>query len=102
MIIEGLKLMIIGMATVLLFLSLMVILINLTSRATRKITARELELVEFEKKERAEKAARKREALQKEAASLGHERSPIMAEEQPPVAVLAAAIASFEMDKTQG
>lgn len=92
--------MVIGMAAVLLFLSLMIVLINLVSHATRKITARELELIEFEKKERATKAARKKNSVQKDSpptAVLGAAQ-----EDNPPIAVFAAAIAAYETDNAPG
>jgi sodium pump decarboxylase gamma subunit len=85
MLIEGFKLMVIGMATVLLFLSLMIILINLASRATTKVTARELELIEIQKRERAANANTNK-----------------VKTDGMPIAVFAAAIAAYETNKTHG
>lgn len=42
MIVEGLKLMVVGMTTVLLFLMLMILLIQIAARLTKNVTAREL------------------------------------------------------------
>ncbi len=56
MLLAGLKLMFIGMATVLLFLLLMIVLIQVVSRLTVNIAAKELEAIKNEKLERARRA----------------------------------------------
>ena len=86
MIIEGLKLMVVGMTTVLLFLSFMILLIQLVAHLTRGITARELQAINAER-ERI-KQERKREKL---AAAAGDGDEDIV--------VITAAIAAFEAQK---
>ena len=83
MIFEGIKLMVIGMATVLLFLSLMMVLITLASHLTKGITARELDFINTEKNLKAERAAKR-----KAANHVG----------EMPIAVIAAAIAAYESE----
>ena len=84
MIFEGLKLMVVGMTTVLLFLSLMILLIQLSARLTKDVTARELQAIEDEK-----------ERLRKQ-----RERDKLAAEEgDDDIAVISAAIAAFEADR---
>jgi oxaloacetate decarboxylase gamma subunit len=86
MIIEGLKLMVVGMTTVLLFLTLMIFLIQLVARLTKDVTARELQAIDAER-ERL-KQERKREKL---AAAAGDGDEDIV--------VITAAIAAFEAQK---
>ena len=86
MIIEGLKLMVVGMTTVLLFLSFMILLIQLVAYLTRGVTARELQAIDAER-ERI-KQERKREKL---AAAAGDGDEDIV--------VITAAIAAFEAQK---
>ena len=86
MIIEGLKLMVVGMTTVLLFLSFMILLIQLVAHLTRGVTARELQAIDAER-ERI-KQERKREKL---AAAAGDGDEDIV--------VITAAIAAFEAQK---
>ncbi len=50
MLFEGIKLMIVGMTTVMLFLSLMIFFINLVAKFTRDIAAQELADLEKERK----------------------------------------------------
>ncbi|HKJ64187.1 MAG TPA: OadG family transporter subunit [Desulfopila sp.] len=93
MIFEGIKLMFVGMGTVLLFLCFMIFLLQLISRLTKEHTAREFEAIERDRKllAAAAKAKKKREL---EARTV---RSP--AEDEDDIAVIAAAIAAFEADK---
>ena len=49
MIVEGLKLMVVGMTTVLLFLTFMILLIQAAAKLTKDVTARELQAIENEK-----------------------------------------------------
>ncbi len=86
MIIEGLKLMVVGMTTVLLFLTFMILLIQLVAHLTRGVTARELQAIDAER-ERI-KQERKREKL---AAAAGDGDEDIV--------VITAAIAAFEAQK---
>lgn len=85
MIFEGIKLMVVGMTTVMLFLSLMIFFINLVARLTRGVTARELEGIE---KERAFQAEQRRKA--KEAASMDADED---------IAAIAAAVATYEAER---
>ncbi|WP_457575214.1 OadG family transporter subunit [Desulfomarina sp.] len=84
MIIEGVKLMFVGMATVLLFLSLMILLIQFVSFLTRDATARELEAIQKERELQALKRRKKKEAY---------------ADNDEDIAVIAAAIAAFEAER---
>ena len=86
MIIEGLKLMVVGMTTVLLFLTFMILLIQLVAHLTRGVTARELQAIDAER-DRI-KQQRKREKL---AAAAGDGDEDIV--------VISAAIAAFEAQK---
>lgn len=84
MILEGLKLMVVGMTTVLLFLSLMILLIQLAARLTRDITAREFQAIEDEK------ARLKREKeLARQAADDSDED----------IVVITAAVAAYEAER---
>ena len=84
MIIEGVKLMFVGMATVLLFLSLMILLIQFVSFLTRDATAQELEAIQKERDLQSLKRKKKKEA------STGTDED---------IAVIAAAIAAFEAER---
>ena len=55
MIFEGVKLMFIGMTTVMLFLSLMILVIQLTSYLTRGVTAREVKEIKLARELLAQK-----------------------------------------------
>ncbi len=87
MIIEGLKLMVVGMTTVLLFLIFMILLIQLFANLTKGVTDRELKALEDEK-ERL-KLEREREKLAAAAADDSDED----------IVVITAAIAAFEAEK---
>ena len=84
MIVEGLKLMVVGMTTVLMFLSFMILLISLVARLTKDITAREMQAIEDEKERM--RAQREREKLAAE-------------EGDDDIAVIAAAVAAFEAER---
>lgn len=93
MILEGIKLMFVGMGTVLLFLSFMIFLLQLVSRLTKEHTAREFESIELERKLLAEAAkAKKRRELEAQTF-----RSS--ADDEDDIAVIAAAIAAFEAER---
>lgn len=84
MIVEGLKLMVVGMTTVLLFLTFMILLIQISARLTKDVTARELQAIEDEKER-----LRKQREIDKLAAEEGDDD----------IAVITAAIAAFEADR---
>ncbi|MGA7279924.1 MAG: OadG family protein [Desulfocapsaceae bacterium] len=84
MIVEGLKLMVVGMTTVLMFLMFMILLIQLAAHLTKGVTARELQTIEDEKK----RIKRERE-MAKLAAT----------EDDNDIVVITAAIAAFEAER---
>lgn len=84
MIVEGIKLMVVGMTTVLLFLILMILLIQLIAHLTRHVTAREMQAISDERI-----ARRHREKLQREQALAGDDAD---------IVVIAAAVAAFEAE----
>jgi sodium pump decarboxylase gamma subunit len=85
MIFEGVKLMVVGMTTVMLFLVLMIFFINLVSFLTRGSAAREVEAIA---KERALQAANRKKA--KEVTS---------GDADEDIAVIAAAVAAYERER---
>ncbi|MGB3222316.1 MAG: OadG family protein [Desulforhopalus sp.] len=85
MIFEGVKLMVVGMTTVMLFLILMILFINLVSFLTRGSAAREIEAIA---QERALQALNRKK--EKEAASEGSDED---------IAVIAAAVAAYEVER---
>lgn len=86
MILEGLKLMVVGMTTVLLFLMFMILLIQLVAYLTRDVTARELKAIEDEK---ARLKREKEEQRARQAADDSDED----------IVVISAAIAAFEAER---
>ncbi len=87
MIFEGVKLMIVGMTTVMLFLGLMIYCINLVAYLTRKVAAREVETIRRER----ELLAQNRKKAHHAVTTDSH------ADED--IAVIAAAIAAFEGER---
>lgn len=87
MIFEGLKLMVVGMTTVMLFLGLMIYFINLVARLTRGVAARELEALQ---KERDLLAQNRKKAKESAAGNADED-----------IAVIAAAIAAFEAERVR-
>jgi len=85
MLFEGVKLMIVGMTTVMLFLCLMILFIYIVSYLTRGSAAREVEAIT---KERAFQAQNRRKAT---------ETSSDDADED--IAVIAAAVAAYEGER---
>lgn len=83
MIFEGVKLMFIGMTTVMLFLILMILLLQLASYLTRDVTAREVESIRLE---------REMEALRKK-------RAKDASDADEDIAVIAAAVAAYETER---
>lgn len=84
MIVEGLKLMVVGMTTVLMFLMFMILLIQVAARLTKDVTARELQAIENEKDR-----LRQQREMEKLAAEEGNDD----------IAVITAAIAAFEAER---
>lgn len=85
MLFEGVKLMILGMTTVMLFLFLMILFINLVAYLTRGEAVKELDAIA---KERELQALKRKQA--KEAAS---------ADVDEDIAVIAAAVATYEAER---
>lgn len=85
-ILEGFKLMFVGMTTVLLFLSFMILLLQLVSRLTRGIQEKELLAIEDER--------RQQRLLNKRRSKV----SPLDDNDEQ-IAVISAAIAVFEAEK---
>lgn len=83
MIFEGVKLMFIGMTTVLLFLVLMIVLIQFVSYLTRDATGREIERL---RKERELQSQRKKTTKAAD-------------DTEEDIAVIAAAVAAFEAER---
>jgi len=86
MIFEGVKLMIVGMATVMLFLGLMIYFINFVAYLTRSAAARELETI---RREREVQAANRKKAQLTAAGSNADDD----------IAAIAAAVAAFENER---
>ena len=84
MIVEGLKLMVVGMTTVLMFLMFMILLIQLAAHLTKGVTARELQTIDDEKK---------RIKREREMATLA------ATEDDNDIVVITAAIAAFEAER---
>lgn len=84
MIFEGLKLMVVGMTTVLLFLTLMILLIQLAAYLARGNTARELQAID------EERARLKREREHKRLAADDSDED---------IVVITAAIAAYEAER---
>lgn len=78
MLLAGLKLMFIGMTTVVLFLILMIFLIQVISKLTANIAKRELDIIKKAAAKRAERAKK------------------IDMDDDIPIAVITAAIAAYE------
>lgn len=93
MIFEGIKLMFVGMGTVVLFLTFMVLLLQLVSRITKEHSAREYEAVELERKLLAE-AAKAKKKREQDARTVR-----TSADDEDDIAVIAAAVAAFEADR---
>lgn len=83
MLIAGVKLMLIGMTTVVLFLCLMVFLITIVSKLTEGATARELEALKLERELLARSKKEKQEA----------------ADADDDIAVITAAVAAYEAER---
>lgn len=86
MIFEGVKLMVVGMVTVMLFLGLMIYCINLVAYLTRAVAARELEAIRRDRELLAE--SRKKA-----------QRAALDSHLDDDIAVIAAAVAAFESER---
>jgi sodium pump decarboxylase gamma subunit len=84
MIFEGLKLMVVGMTTVLMFLMLMILLIQLAAYLAKDSTARELQAIQDEKD---------RMKREREQAKLAADDS------DEDIVVISAAIAAYEAER---
>jgi oxaloacetate decarboxylase gamma subunit len=84
MIFEGIKLMIVGMTTVMLFLMLMILFINLIAILTKGATAKELKAIEDERKQQALKRKQVKEAASQDT--------------DEDIAVIGAAVAAYEAE----
>ena len=93
MLIEGIKLMFVGMGTVILFLCFMILLLQLVSKITKEHTARELQSIELERKLLAE-AAKAKKKKEQDARSMSS-----FSDDEDDIAVIAAAIAAFEAER---
>lgn len=85
MIFEGIKLMVVGMTTVMLFLFLMILFINLVALLTKNATTRELEAIEEERQLQALKRKQAKEATTQDV--------------DEDIAVIAAAVAAYETER---
>jgi oxaloacetate decarboxylase gamma subunit len=85
MIFEGIKLMIVGMTTVMLFLMLMVLFINIVAKLTKSATARELKVIAEEKNLQALKRKQAKEAVSQDF--------------DEDIAVISAAVAAYEAER---
>lgn len=85
MIFEGIKLMLVGMTTVMLFLMLMILFINLVAVLTKSSAARELQLLEEEKNLQALKRKQAKEAASQDA--------------DEDIAAISAAVAAYEAER---
>jgi oxaloacetate decarboxylase gamma subunit len=85
MLFEGVKLMIVGMTTVMLFLLLMILFINLIAYLTKGEAAREISEIEKEREFQALKRKQAKEATSDDA--------------DEDIAVIAAAVAAYEAER---
>ena len=85
MIFEGVKLMVVGMTTVMLFLLLMILFINAVAMLTRGATSRELDAIEKERKLQALNRKKAKETTSQDA--------------EEDIAVIAAAVAAYEGER---
>lgn len=88
MLFEGVKLMLVGMATVLLFLSFMILLIQIVSRLTRGQVEKELKALALEREKRA--LASKKKKVKPAGYPAG--------DEDDDIAAIAAAVAAYEAE----
>ncbi len=95
MLIEGIKLMLVGMTTVLLFLTFTIFMVQLVSALTRNIAQRELEAINLE---------RQQQRLARTTASntTPGEGTTEYEDEEDDIAVIAAAVAAYETEMARG
>ncbi|MDH5560799.1 MAG: OadG family protein [Deltaproteobacteria bacterium] len=89
----GFKLMIIGMVTVFIFISVMILVIAITSKLTKNIAVKEFEKIQEEKKLKAEKLKKQKLAIQLSASE------PQRLEVTIPV--ITAAVKAYEENKSK-
>lgn len=92
MLVEGVKLMLVGMATVLLFLMVTIFLIQVVSRLARKSAFREMEAIRLERERRG--------LARKQPVPRGEPRGAADVEDD--IAVIAAAVAAYEAERFAG
>lgn len=85
MIFEGVKLMVVGMTTVMLFLSLMILFINLVSFLTKGTAARELDALHKERERQTQARKETKEGTTEDA--------------DEDIAVITAAVARYEAER---
>jgi sodium pump decarboxylase gamma subunit len=85
MIFEGVKLMVVGMTTVMLFLTLMIFFINFIAFLTRGVATRELDAIKRERELQAQSRRKAKEAATQDA--------------DEDIAVLTAAVAAYEAER---
>ncbi len=87
MLFEGVKLMIVGMTTVMLFLGLMIYCINFVAYLTRKAAAREVETIRRERE------------LQAQNRKKAHQAVTTRSHADDDIPVISAAVAAFEDER---
>ncbi|SDO57810.1 OadG family protein [Desulforhopalus singaporensis] len=85
MLIEGVKLMVVGMSTVMLFLVLMIFFINLVAKLTRGAASRELDAINLERALALEKRNNAKKIVADDA--------------DEDIAVIGAAVAAYEAER---
>jgi len=93
MIFEGVKLMIVGMTSVMLFLLLMILFISLVARLTRGEASRELDAIERERQRLAENRKKAR------AATTISKAPSASVDIDEDIAVITAAVAAYETER---
>ncbi len=93
MLIAGVKLMVIGMLAVMIFLVVMVILILLTAKLTKKITLKEQQQIENDKKALKLKQKKDRE---KQARLKMPQQNLAPAREEVSMSIISAAVTAYE------
>jgi oxaloacetate decarboxylase (Na+ extruding) subunit gamma len=87
MIFEGVKLMVVGMTTVMLFLILMIVFINIVAFLTRNAASREVEAIKNERELQAQNRKKAKEA-----------KETVVGDADEDIAVIAAAVAAYETE----
>ena len=95
MLVEGIKLMFVGMTTVLLFLTFTIFMVQLVSTLTRNIAQRELEALNLERQQQ-------RLARLGVRGTASDDGRADYEDEEDDIAVIAAAVAAYEAELTRG